>query len=178
MNSILTELEKKSYILQWRLWKSDRKKYVGNDIHGLSFKDKLEEAKMKPRKITMYGQNMFACDDEKRKMLITSIKLPSIILLDYCDLVSYKLVKDGVALAGKPLGGSYESSGYDAASDEKGVLCTELILTVVTKSPSCPEAVMPFIYFPQKSENIYKQALDAALETVKALESIYYSRSL
>jgi hypothetical protein len=176
MNSILTELEKKSYILQWRLWKSDRKKYVGYDIHGLSFKEKLKEAKMQPCKITMYGQNMFACDDNRRKLLIKSAMATNFILLDYSGLVSYKLERDGIVLAGKPQDGLGGSSGYDAVPDENRVICTDLKITIETKDTSCPKVIIPFIYFPQKSEKAYKQALDAARETAKALESIYYSR--
>ena len=148
--------------------------YEPTVYHEPSFEDKLKAAKLQPQKIIIYGMNYFAYDNIKKKLLIQSTKARDGVLLDYSDIVSYELVKDGQTIN---RGGDMEGISAGAFStsipDQDGkLLCSDLMLVITTNKASNPEVTLQFISFSIYSDFAYKEALCAAMEAAEELKRI------
>lgn len=133
-----------------------------------SFEDEIKAAKMKPQKTIIYGQNYFAYDADKRLVLLRTYKCPEGILLDYSDIISYELIKDGETITRSGAGIIDRAT----MAGEEGIICSDLRLVIRTNKKNSPEVVLPLISFSIASEFAYKEALGAAREAAQAMEEI------
>lgn len=148
--------------------------YEPTVYHEPSFEDKLKSAKLQPQKIIIYGMNYFAYDSIKKKLLIQSTKARDGVLLDYGDIVSYELVKDGQTInRGEDMEGISVGAFSTSMPDQDGKpLCSDLKLVITTNKASNTEVALQFISFPIYSDFVYKEALCAAMEAAGELKTI------
>lgn len=151
--------------------RSNQRKYINEyeptANHDPSFEDKLKAAKLKPQHVIVFGTNRIAIDNVKKRLFIRSSKEIDGVLLNFKDIVSYEVIKDGNSVA-------RNGSGFAgrASAGESGIYCSDLRLVITTNKQTDPEVVLPFIAFSIDSKFAYNEALDAAKEAAQALDRI------
>lgn len=135
-----------------------------------TFEENIKKSGLKPQKTITYGQNYFAYDRVKKKILIQSPDTVDAVHVSFNEVVSYELEKDGAIIASGPEGAYFTYT--DPVPDEDGVLCHDLKLTIKTKTAGTHGIAMTFIASPEKSGFVYKSALEAAEEIIKVLDGL------
>lgn len=138
----------------------------------ITFNDRLKAAGMKSETVLTCGQNIFAYDREKGKLLVQTQQVPEGVLLHSRDVLSYTLLRDGQAAAERfREGGEGITAAANLSSD-----CERIELRVETKHKDYPHMTMVLMPFRFERAETRESAMDAAMRIAAALEEILSER--
>ncbi|MGE5495548.1 MAG: hypothetical protein ACM3S4_09645 [Burkholderiales bacterium] len=110
--------------------------------------------RFQPERVITYGQNTFAYNSRKKKILIQTYMYPEGILLDYKDVISFEILEK-----------------KDEASAK--TQCGELSLIIRTSKPEHEEITLKYISTPEdRSGFVYASAISAAKDVKAVLDGI------
>lgn len=109
--------------------------------------------RFQPEKVITYGQNTFAYNSRKKKILIQTYMYPEGILLDYKDVISFEVLEKD-----------------DTSAETQ---CGELSLIIRTSKPEHEEITLKYISTPEdRSGFVYASASSAAKDVKAVLDGI------
>ena len=167
-----------SLLANWHT-RRGRRLHIGNDHHqydtiapiNASFEDQLKSAGMKPGQTVIFGQNSFAYDRDKGKLLVRSKDVLEGVLLHSREVLSYTLLRDGHIIAQRGRDGGEGIAATSLSSD-----CERIELRLDTKHKDNPQiklVLMPFRFERQETRD---SAMDAARSIAAALEEVLGER--
>ena len=166
-----------SFLANWYVRSNKRARYVGkrdfeNAAFGkASFEDQLKAAGMKPETEVTCGQNTFACDREKGKLLVQTQHVPEGVLLHSRDVLSYTLLRDGQTIAQRGRNDGEGIAAVNLSSD-----CERIELRLETKHKDYPNITLVLMPFRFERAETRDSAMEAARRISAALEEILSER--
>ena len=136
-----------------------------------TFEDQLKSAGMKPEQTVTFGQNSFAYDRDKGKLLVRSKDVTEGVLLHSREVLSYTLLRDGHIIAQRGRDGG---EGIAAASLDSD--CERIELRLETKNKDNPQITLVLMPFRFERQETRASAMDAARSIAAALEEILNER--
>ena len=162
-----------SYVRRaWQIRHSTDHQYDYKPFPETTFEDQIKLAGMKPEQTMIFGQNSFAYDRDKGKLLVRSKDVPEGVLLHSRDVLSYTLLRDGQAVAERfREGGEGITAAANLSSD-----CERIELRVETKHKDYPHLTMVLIPFRFERAEARDSAMDAARRIAEALDGVLGER--
>ena len=137
----------------------------------VSFEQRMAAARMKSNQWVVFGQNIFAYDRAKARLMVQTQQVPEGVFLDSRDILAYTLLRDKQVIAERCREGGEGIAAASLSND-----CERIELRLEAKHKEYPQITMALMPFRFERAEARESAMDAARRIAEALEDILSER--